>query len=372
MQLNQQFIDFIDMLPSSEEDRVLCESVKEGYLACLEATRPTFGSQARTRNVMRKRDAKELFWELYKSKRDRGQYIFPAKFNADRKGALENLYKVIVYSPETFGDFITRVRTSFPDMAAAFGEQYDTVGTKERRVKELIEKFWNDRRGGTLTYDKDMSELKSRLFSDIGYNMAGKYADFMIKTLNQMEADFKKNNPGAPIPGTQANTTEDVDTIEPEETEDLEMDGNEQFRWPESETPASEPQAQVSTAPATGSATGGTQKEIIMFCSANDKTLPRDAKNSEYRMRTTIYMHGDLQDAIGYDVPYLCYTDESTISRDGVFPCVVYGYGKPCRLYLWTGVDNGRSVRNGCIVDMFDAESNQQAADFMNKKVGRF
>lgn len=69
-----------------------------------------------------------------------------------------------------------------------------------------------------------------------------------------------------------------------------------------------------------------------------------------------IYLHGKLQDAVGYDI---CAIGMDPIEV-GVYPVKVSGYDKPCTAYIWR-LPWLNGIGRGLIVDSNDVEGNKEA-----------
>ena len=164
----------------TSEHKSLMEALKLGYRAC----RAYFEAKS----GIRKRDAKNFFWALFNYKKANGEYGVPEGYEgANIQAEMDNLVAVVNQAPATFGERIGYVKQVLPDMAAKFGKEVSTMTDEDRRMKELINKFWESRKAGTLTADSDMVELYDNLHDKPELrSFAGKYAMFMEDTLERL------------------------------------------------------------------------------------------------------------------------------------------------------------------------------------------
>ena len=307
----KQFADYLDQYSKCSEHAYVFEAVKGVYSALCEAA-----------VKLRKRDAKNFFWALFNHKKANGTYGVPAGYEgANIQDELDNLFRVIQEAPATFGDRIGYAKSVFPEMAATFGMNVNTMTDQDLRMKQLIAEFWDRRRAGTLSRDSHMLDLFSYLNDPALRSHAGKYASFIKSTLEFIIYDGMSEQ--AFIQNILNKPTGD-------------------FRF------------------------------------KVDDQDSDDTDGSNYV--DGIYLHGILQDRLGFDLIDVVgmsatefkskILERLSIHPNNGFgiPVVVDGFSGPCLLYVWScAYPNGYQRLRGFVV----AKADTNAVEFAKKKFYR-
>ena len=94
-----------------------------------------------------------------------------------------------------------------------------------------------------------------------------------------------------------------------------------------------------------------------------------EAINQGHKVAVIQYLHGIVQDKMGYDIAAClnaeeCADFEKELWKPGIYDVEVIDYPKPCRAYLWNALGRSR----GLIVDIEDKEGVRSAEKAYNNK----